>query len=73
MPDYRLLRTRHLADGSIETPSMVLLTASNDHAADEMARRYPLEDFVEAADYAWLVDADGAVVCSFPVAANRAA
>ncbi len=73
MPDYRLLSTRHLADGSIETPSMVRITAPDDRDAADLARRYPLEDFVEAADYAWLIDAEGAVVCAFPVGANRAA
>ena len=73
MPDYRLLSTRHLADGSVETPSTVRLTARDDQDADDLARRYPLEDFVEAADYAWLVGEDGTVVCAFPVGVNRAA
>ena len=73
MPAYRLLSTRHHTDGSIETPSAVILSARDDRDADDQARRYPLEDFVEAADFAWLVDEAGAVVCSFPVAANRLA
>ena len=73
MPDYRLMSTRHHPDGSLDVPSAVALSAIDDRDADDQARRYPLEDFVEAADYAWLVDEGGAVVCSFPVAANRAA
>lgn len=73
MRDYRLLSTRHLPDGSIETPSTVRLTARDDQDAANLARRYPLEDFVEAVDYAWLVDEGGAVVCAFPVGVNRAA
>lgn len=73
MPDYRLMSTRHLADGSVETPSTIRLTARDDQDAADIARRYPLEDFVEAADYAWLVGEDGTVVCSFPVGVNRAA
>ena len=73
MPDYRLMSTRHLADGSIETPSTIRLSAGDDREATDLARRYPLEDFVEAADYAWLVGEDGTVVCAFPVGVNRAA
>ena len=73
MPVYRLMSTRHHPDGSVDTPSAVELAASDDRDADERARRYPLEDFVECADYAWLVDERGSVVCSFAVAAGRCA
>lgn len=71
MPAYRLLSTRHHPDGSVETPTAVELAASDDRDADIQARRYPLEDFVEGADFAWLVDERGAVVSSFPVAPGR--
>ncbi len=71
MPAYRLMSTRHHPDGSVDTPSAVELPARDDRDADEQARRYPLEDFVEGADYAWLVDERGSVVCSFPVAPGR--
>lgn len=71
MPAYRLMSTRHHPDGSVDTPSAVLLSACDDGDADAQARRYPLEDFVEEADYAWLVDEAGTVVCAFPVAAHR--
>ena len=73
MPDYRLLSTRHRPDGAMDTPTAVLLSARDEDDAVAQARRYPLEAFVEAADYAWLVDEAGAVLCSFPVAVNRAA
>lgn len=73
MAAYRLLSTRHHPDGSLETPSAVELAASDDHEAGEQARRYPLGDFVEGADYAWLVDERGSVVCAFPVPPGRIA
>ena len=71
MPAYRLLSTRHHPDGSIDTPSAIDLSARDDREADAQARRYPLEDFVDEVDFAWLVDEGGSVVCSFPVAVNR--
>ena len=71
MPAYRLMSTRHHPDGSVDTPSAVELAARDDHDADKQARSYPLEDFVEGADYAWLVDERGVVVSSFPVAMGR--
>lgn len=73
MPAYRLMSTRHHPDGSVETPSAFELAACDDDDADEQARRYPLEDFVEGADYAWLVDERGSVVCAFAVAVGRCA
>lgn len=73
MPRYRLMSTRHNPDGSLGTPSAVDLSAADDRDADDQARRYPLEDFCEVADFAWLVDERGIVVSSFPVAINRAA
>ena len=73
MPAYRLLTTRHHPDGSIETPSAFELAASDDRDADAKARRYPISHFVEGVDYAWLVDRQGAVVCSFTVVGGRLA
>ena len=35
------------------------------------ARRYPLEESLEEAGFAWLVDEGGTVVSSFPVGARR--
>lgn len=73
MSRYRLMSTRHHPDGSLGTPSAVDISAADDGDADAQARRYPLEGFCEEADFAWLVDEDGRVVSSFPVAMNRAA
>ncbi len=71
MPAYRLMSTRHHPDGSVETPSAVELAAQDDGDADAQARRYPLGGFVEGADYAWLVDERGSILCSFAVAPGR--
>ncbi|WP_129219961.1 hypothetical protein [Lichenibacterium ramalinae] len=67
------MSTRHRPDGAMDTPTAILLSAEDEGDAIDQARRYPLENFVEAADYAWLVDGSGTVVCAFAVAANRAA
>ena len=73
MPDYRLLSTRHRPDGAIDTPSAVWLSASDEEDAVRQARHYPFAAFLEAADYACLVDEAGTVVCAFPVVVGRAA
>ena len=74
MPAYRLRSTRHNPDGSVDTPSAdILISARDDRHADAQARDFPLEGFVDDADFAWLTDEDGRVVCCFPVAAGRAA
>ena len=74
MPAYRLRSTHHNPDGSLEMPAAdILISAPDDSHADAQARDFPLEGFVGDADFAWLTDEDGRVVCSFPVAAGRAA
>ncbi len=74
MPAYSLKSTRHHPDGSVETPSAdIILVARDDDDADRQARQFPLDGFLGDADYAWLTDPDGVVVCSFPVSPGRAA
>ncbi len=73
MPAYCLRSTHHNLDGSVETAAAdILISAQDDRHADAQARDFPLEGFVDDADFAWLTDEDGRVVCCFPVAAGRA-
>ena len=73
MPAYRLRSTHHNPDGSVETPAAdILISAQDDRQADAQARDFPLEGFVDDADFAWLTDEEGRVVCCFPVAPGRA-
>ena len=72
MPDFRLMSTRHRPDGSVATPSAdIVISARDERDADEQARRYPLDELLEEADFAWLVDERGDVVSSFPVGLSR--
>ena len=72
MPVYRLRSTHHNPDGSVEPPSAdILISAQADRQADAHARDFPLEGFVDDADFAWLTDEEGRVVCCFPVAQGR--
>ena len=74
MPAYRLRSTRHNPDGSVETPAAdITISARDDDQASMQAREFPLEGFVDNADFAWLTDEDGRVICSFAVAVGRAA
>ena len=74
MPAYRLRSTHHNPDGSIETPAAdIIISARDDGHANAQARDFPLEGFVDDADFAWLIDEDGRVIDSFPVAPGRSA
>ena len=73
MPAYRLRSTHHNPNGSVETPAAdILISAQDDIQADAQARGIPLEGFVDDADFAWLTDEDGRLVCCFMVAPGRA-
>ena len=72
MPAYRLRSTHHNSDGSIETPTAdIKISARDDRHANAQARDFPLEGFVDNADFAWLTDEEGRVIDSFPVAPGR--
>ena len=74
MPAYRLRSTHHNPDGSVETPAAdIVISARDDCDAKAQARDFPLEGFVDDADFAWLIDEDGRMIDSFPVAPGRSA
>ena len=74
MPEYRLVSTRRNRDGSFDTPSIdETLTAPDDKIAIWEADHFPIDQFVEHVDVAWLIDMSGRVLWSFDAALPKAA